>query len=147
MRRLLTGLWVCAALVPVIACSGTEDADDTARAVTTTTTERPPSSPVRIRGPVQGGAGQATRSVQDLVAAGYVEEEYFFAGVRVVWMVDRARRTVEVYTSPDQRVTLTESDTLDGGDVLPGLKLPVRDVFARVPKPKRPAAKQKRRRP
>lgn len=58
--------------------------------------------------------------------------EYFKAGVRLVWMVDRKARTVAVYTSPDQFVTLDESQTLDGGDVLPGFALPLRDLFAEL---------------
>jgi Uma2 family endonuclease len=71
-------------------------------------------------------------------------KEFFFAGTQLVWQVDPRARTVEVFTSPDESVTLTEADTLDGGDVLPGLRLPVREVFKRVPKPKKPAGKKKR---
>jgi Uma2 family endonuclease len=59
-------------------------------------------------------------------------KEYFLAGVRLVWMVDPARRTVQVHTAPDQSRLLTEEQTLDGGEVLPGLALPLRQVFARV---------------
>jgi Uma2 family endonuclease len=60
--------------------------------------------------------------------------EYFLAGTQLVWLVDPAKRTVSVYTAPDQSETLDEGDVLGGGDVLPGLQLPVRDIFARVPK-------------
>jgi Uma2 family endonuclease len=59
--------------------------------------------------------------------------EYFLCGVRLVWFVDMDRRTVQVFTAPDQSVVLTEKDTLDGGDVLPGLALPLKQVFARLP--------------
>jgi Uma2 family endonuclease len=59
-------------------------------------------------------------------------KEYFFNGVELVWLVDLRRRTVEVYTAPDQCATLSEKDTLDGGKVLPGFALPVRQVFAKV---------------
>ena len=38
-------------------------------------------------------------------------------------------RTVRVHTSPRESVVLGIDDVLDGGDVLPGLRLPVRDVF------------------
>ena len=58
--------------------------------------------------------------------------EYFQAGVRLVWMVDRKTRTVAVYTAPDQSITLNESQTLDGGDVLPGFALPLRDLVAEL---------------
>jgi Uma2 family endonuclease len=76
--------------------------------------------------------------------------EYFLAGVRLVWFVDPDRRTVEVFTAPDAGTVFTEEQTLDGGDVLPGLRLAVRDVFARVPRLPTEAAKTKkpaRRRP
>jgi Uma2 family endonuclease len=76
-------------------------------------------------------------------------KEYFLAGVRLVWYVDPERRTVQVFTAPDESRTLTEGDTLDGGDVLPGLTLPVREIFARLPKPakgKRAPRKPKGRR-
>jgi Uma2 family endonuclease len=61
-------------------------------------------------------------------------KEYFLAGTSLVWMVDPDTRTVEVCTSPDQRVTLTEKEALDGGELLPGLQLLVREVFARHPR-------------
>jgi Uma2 family endonuclease len=59
--------------------------------------------------------------------------EYFLCGVRLVWLVALTSRTVQVYTAPDQSMTLTENQVLDGGDVLPGLALPLRQVFAEVP--------------
>jgi Uma2 family endonuclease len=61
-------------------------------------------------------------------------KEYFLSGVRLVWFVDPEPRTVQVFTAPDQSTTLTEEQTLDGGDVLPGLSLPVRQIFAEVPR-------------
>jgi Uma2 family endonuclease len=46
-----------------------------------------------------------------------------------VWVVDPKAKTVEVYV-PGQPVTpLTVDDTLDGGDILPGFKLPLKDIF------------------
>jgi Uma2 family endonuclease len=59
--------------------------------------------------------------------------EYFRAGVRLVWFVDPRTRTVKVYTDPENFVELTEGQTLGGGDVLPGLAIPVREIFARMP--------------
>ena len=47
--------------------------------------------------------------------------EYFAAGVRLVWQVAPLARTVEVYTAPEQVMLLREEDTLEGGEVLPGL--------------------------
>jgi Uma2 family endonuclease len=59
-------------------------------------------------------------------------QEYFTAGVRLVWFVDPDARTVEVYTAPDQSTVLGEGDTLDGGAVLPGFTLPLRELFAEL---------------
>lgn len=57
--------------------------------------------------------------------------DYFKAGVRLVWYVDPRRRSVEVFTSRTSSVTLSEDDTLTGGDVLRGFSLPLRDFFAK----------------
>jgi len=56
-------------------------------------------------------------------------DEYFRAGVRVVWYVDPSSRAIEVYASPKRMRRLTATDVLDGGDVLPGFQLPLRDLF------------------
>lgn len=61
-------------------------------------------------------------------------EEYFTHGARLVWYVDPPVRTIEVFTglaTPPR--TLTEADTLDGGDVLPGFELNIRELFAELP--------------
>jgi Uma2 family endonuclease len=59
--------------------------------------------------------------------------DYFFAGVRLVWFIHPKKRSVEVFTAPDQSRLLTEEEVLDGGDVLPGLVLSLRELFARLP--------------
>jgi Uma2 family endonuclease len=60
--------------------------------------------------------------------------EYFLAGVRLVWMIDPRKRTAEVYTTADAAdAVLDETETLDGGNVLPGFKLPLAELFARLP--------------
>ncbi len=71
-------------------------------------------------------------------------KEYFLAGTTLVWEVDPRRRVVDVYTAPEVSVTLTEADTLDGGDVLPGLQLPVRQIFERLPLPETPTPRRPR---
>jgi Uma2 family endonuclease len=68
--------------------------------------------------------------------------EYFLCGVRLVWLVALTSRTVQVYTAPDQSKILTENQVLDGGDVLPGLTLPLRQVFAEGPPSPKAAAKR-----
>jgi Uma2 family endonuclease len=55
-------------------------------------------------------------------------QEYLEAGVRLVWVVDSRRRAVVVYPGGH---TLAETDTLTGGDVLPGFAVPVARLFRR----------------
>ncbi len=50
-------------------------------------------------------------------------------GVRLVLLVDPDDRTVTVLPEDGPAQTLTDADTLDGGDVLPGFTCPVRDIF------------------
>jgi Uma2 family endonuclease len=59
-------------------------------------------------------------------------EEYFRIGVRLVWFVDPKTRTVTVYRSATQSKTLSADDRLDGGKVLPGFELPVKNLFVNV---------------
>lgn len=63
--------------------------------------------------------------------------DYFFSGTRLVWYIDLQRRTVRVYTSPDQCDELSERQALDGGAILPGFSLPLVQLFARMPKAKK----------
>jgi len=58
--------------------------------------------------------------------------DYFKAGSSLMWVVNPRRRTVAVYTNPARPTTMRETDTLDGGDVLPGLSLPLTDLFAEL---------------
>ncbi|MBN8636673.1 MAG: Uma2 family endonuclease [Anaerolineae bacterium] len=46
-----------------------------------------------------------------------------------VWVVDYESKTVDVFVPGQKAVRLTEKDTLDGGTVLPGFTLPVKDIF------------------
>jgi len=73
-------------------------------------------------------------------------KEYFLAGVLLVWFVNPKRRTVRVYTSPDAMTELTTTDTLTGGDVLPGFAVPVAKLFADLgDSPKTPRGKGKKK--
>ena len=57
--------------------------------------------------------------------------DYFSAQVRAVWYVYHApRREVHVYSSPDEHTVLSEQQSLDGGDVLPGFTLALSNLFA-----------------
>jgi Uma2 family endonuclease len=57
-------------------------------------------------------------------------QEYFAAGVQLVWIVDPVARTVAVYTAPEQSTVLQAAQTLAGEPVLPGFTLPLRRLFA-----------------
>ncbi len=68
--------------------------------------------------------------------------EFFKAGTKLIWVIDRAARTAEVYADPkrpDDMTLLREGDTLDGGSVVPGFALPLADLFADI-EPPAPAA-------
>src|SRR5262249_21915542 len=55
--------------------------------------------------------------------------EYFRAGVLLVWIVLPSEKQVYVYESPTRIQVLTGADQLDGGKVLPGLRLSVAPMF------------------
>ncbi len=67
--------------------------------------------------------GQSDKFMADKAA-------YYLAnGSRMVWLVYPKNQLVEVLT-PGARFLLSAEDTLEGGDVLPGFSLAVRDLFA-----------------
>jgi Uma2 family endonuclease len=55
--------------------------------------------------------------------------EYFAAGTGLAWVVDPKTETVRVHRSPTDSIVLGAGDVLDGGDVIPGLRIPVQDLF------------------
>jgi Uma2 family endonuclease len=55
--------------------------------------------------------------------------EYFDAGVRLVWVIDARKRTARIFTSPTQSTLLKDGEALDGGDILPGFSLQLKDLF------------------
>jgi Uma2 family endonuclease len=62
-------------------------------------------------------------------------QDYFAAGVRMVWVVYPVFRRVYVYESLTQVRILTETDELDGGAVLPGFRIGIAALFAALVKP------------
>lgn len=69
--------------------------------------------------------GDTVREVEEKV------EEWLNAGTSLVWVVSPKLRTVTAYRSLTDIVMLTERDTLDGGDVIPGFQYPVAKLFGR----------------
>jgi Uma2 family endonuclease len=59
-------------------------------------------------------------------------EDYFNAGVRMVWLVYPDSREVAVYSSPVESAVLKGNDVIDGGTVLPGFTVSVSEIFAEL---------------
>jgi Uma2 family endonuclease len=62
-------------------------------------------------------------------------QEYFDAGVELVWVIYPRHRRIYVYESPTQTRILLETDELDGGKVLPGFTLKIATLFEALVKP------------
>lgn len=62
--------------------------------------------------------------------------DYLAAGTPLVWVVDPHTRTVAVHGARYESCLLTVEDDLEGGEVLPGLRIALADLFA----PYRPPA-------
>ncbi|HUT36780.1 MAG TPA: Uma2 family endonuclease [Planctomycetota bacterium] len=63
-------------------------------------------------------------------------QDWLDAGCPMVWVVDPATRTVSVYRGRTEIAVLGATDTLSGGDVLPGFTLPVADILTRQGTPR-----------
>ena len=55
--------------------------------------------------------------------------DYLDAGTKLIWIVQPRMRTITVYRSLKDVRILTENDTLDGNDVLPGFNIAVKEIF------------------
>jgi len=56
--------------------------------------------------------------------------DWLAAGARAVWVVDPGARTVVVHAPHAEPLRFAEDTVLPGADLLPGLALPVRAIFA-----------------
>ena len=56
-------------------------------------------------------------------------ETYRRAGVPLVWVLWTRRRVVAVHAAGKQSIELGVGDDLDGGDILPGFRVPVAELF------------------
>ena len=59
-------------------------------------------------------------------------DEYFRAGVRLVWEIDPKTETANVFTGPNTAQPIPADGILDGGEILPGFQLSLRAVFDRA---------------
>jgi Uma2 family endonuclease len=55
--------------------------------------------------------------------------QYLRLGVKVVWFVEPSPRRVTIFRPGESPRILGETDTLDGGDVLPGFRYPLSRLF------------------
>ena len=60
-------------------------------------------------------------------------EDYFRAGARLVWVVYPVQGVVHVFETSATAHILRRDDTLDGGDVLAGFRLPLASLFEDEP--------------
>jgi len=58
--------------------------------------------------------------------------EYFAVGVKNVWVVSPGTTTLFVFHSPSKVSLLGRDDELDGGDVVPGFRLKLAELFASI---------------
>lgn len=79
----------------------------------------PPDLAVEVKSP--------TDSVRELRRKA---EKYLAAGTRLVWLVFPDEKRVEVYDGEADVVTLGDSDTLTGGELLPDFTLPISAIFS-----------------
>jgi Uma2 family endonuclease len=56
--------------------------------------------------------------------------QWLKSGARTIWVVSPKMHAITVYRSLTEIVVLTENDTLDGGDVVPGFQIPIAEIFA-----------------
>jgi Uma2 family endonuclease len=55
---------------------------------------------------------------------------YLTDGVQMVWVVDPEQRTVVVYRAgSNQQTRVTENESLDGGEIIPGFTISVASIF------------------
>jgi Uma2 family endonuclease len=91
------------------------------------------TTPVVTKGPVPRFPDLAVevKSPDDTFRQMREKAAYYLAnGVKLVWLVYPEKRIVEVYPVDGDIQILTEEDTLDGGDVLPGFSMAVTEIFA-----------------
>ncbi len=88
-----------------------------------------------VRGYGHGAPDLAVEVVSPNDKVSEVEEkvaEWLTAGVKLVWVVSPKLHTVTIYRSRTDITVLTENDTLDGEQVVPGFRYPLAKLFART---------------
>lgn len=60
-------------------------------------------------------------------------DDYLTAGVRLVWYIDLRARVATVYRGTADGVVLSAEQSLSGDEVLPGLAIPLAELFKHAP--------------
>jgi Uma2 family endonuclease len=91
---------------------------------------------VEAIGEVEGFWPEAPDLAVEVISPGdsyaEVEEKVFDwlgAGTKMVVVVNPRQHSATVYKSPTDIIALAEADVLNGGDVVPGFELAVREIF------------------
>ena len=109
-----------------------DTAPDTVRAPDASFVSKERAEATDEEGFFPGSPDLAVEVVSPNDRASEVEDKAFDwlrAGAKMVIVLNPKTRTVTVYRGFDDVHMLTEGDTIDGGDVIPGWQLPLKDVF------------------
>jgi Uma2 family endonuclease len=61
---------------------------------------------------------------------------YLAGGTQLVWLIRPRHRSVTIFRPAAPEQVLTENDTLDAGELVPGFSLLLADLFRGIPNPK-----------
>jgi Uma2 family endonuclease len=99
------------------------------------------SARIPIEGEPVGGWELAPDLAVEVISPNDVYDEvvgkvaaYFAAGVQQVWLISPEYKTVTVYRSPSQAITLFEDEELTSEELLPGFRCALRDLFKQPPR-------------
>lgn len=62
--------------------------------------------------------------------------DYFLAGVELAWVIDPKTQTAKSYTTPEDVQRIGKTGSLDGGSVLPGFRLSLKQLLASLRRPR-----------
>jgi Uma2 family endonuclease len=63
--------------------------------------------------------------------------DYFVAGVELAWVIDPKTQTAKSYTTPEDVQRIGKTGSLEGGSVLPDFRLPLKQLFASLQRPRK----------
>lgn len=107
-----------------------------------TPNRRVPRDPIPNLVPSLAADVLGTASTPEVIARRH--GAYFRYDVRLAWVIDPKKMTADIYTAPDAKATIDASGVLDGGDVLPGFRVPLAKLFEQLADPA-PAKKPRKK--